>query len=376
MRRCSTPHRSGTVVASVCAVTLLGTVAGAAAQPQGPTATGTLVARSDTPAQPAGAVADDASDARLPLSTDAVRLALGNRRDDVAFSVRDRRTGAIFTYQPRMRNETASIVKVLILVAAIRERREDGRGLSAREKRLASAMIRSSDNAAASTLMAQAGGSAAVTRVARDLRMRSTTVRGSWGRTTTTAIDQRMLVDALVDGTTDVIGRADRQYVLGLMGGVIDEQRWGVGVVPRGAKAELKNGWVDLGSGGWRVNSIGHVTGNGRDYTLSILSVDNSGFSQGVSLVTKVSRLVYAATGPGAGGSTATAEIVARAAEDADPADLAWAVDDVPSEPAGPAAEAEKAAGSGTATIVALPAGVHHPWMRTRGSAFPPHPWG
>ncbi|WP_168582089.1 serine hydrolase [Gephyromycinifex aptenodytis] len=230
-----------------------------------------------------------------PLQKEQIEKILGSRRDDVAVSVHDRRTGSVFTYNGALENATGSIVKVMVLVALIERRRESGRGLSERQQAQAEQMIRFSDNDATNSLIRAAGGSSAITKLAKKLNMKSTQGRGAWGRTSTTATDQRMLIDAIVSGK--VLSSADRQYVLGLMRQVTPEQRWGVGTVPKGAVAEVKNGWVPLEPRGWRVNSIGHVTGKGRDYTVAMLSYDNPSMEAGTSMLDELSGYIYRTMG-------------------------------------------------------------------------------
>ncbi len=221
-----------------------------------------------------------------------IAQALGGAAGDVGVVVHDRRNGATFTYHPDLVNSSGSIVKVLIVVAAIRQERGRGRGLSADQRALASRMIRRSDNDATTTLFRQIGGATTITSTARALGMTATAGASSWGRTTTTARDQVILMNALVDGSP-AIGAGDRAYVLTLMRAVVPDQRWGVGRVPTGTIVAVKNGWVPLSPLGWRVNSIGHVRGQGRDYTIAIVSYRNATMDVGVGRVNTVSNLVY-----------------------------------------------------------------------------------
>lgn len=235
--------------------------------------------------------------ARLPAQSRnglarSISAALGSARSDVSVSVRDRRTGTVFSYNPSLVNCTGSIVKVMVLVATLRKQRSLGRGLTATQQTLASRMIRYSDNASTTTLFRYVGGAPTMTALARRLGMTRTTGARAWGRTTTTARDQRVLIQALVGGTS-ALRAGDRAYVLRLMGAVTAGQRWGVGTVPSGVTVRLKNGWVPLSPRAWRVNSIGHVRGKGRDYEIAILSYDNSSMGVGVRRVNKVADLVY-----------------------------------------------------------------------------------
>lgn len=243
---------------------------------------------------------DAALEARLRA---AIVSALGKRADDVSVSLHDRRGNTVVSHNPSLRNCAGSIVKALVLVALVRERREEGRTLSNYERSLARRMITMSDNDATSTLISRLGGRAGLQRVANALGMKDTEIAGSWGRTLTTAPDQARLVDAIVDGEA-FTDRDDQAYVLDLMGKVVPEQAWGVGSVPSAADVALKNGWVPLEPRGWRVNSIGHVSAPDRDYTLAMLSYDNATMDQGVSVLDAVSKAVYQTLGSAEGSSS------------------------------------------------------------------------
>ncbi len=56
---------------------------------------------------------------------------------------------------------------------------------------------------------------------------------------------------------------------------------------------QLKNGWLRLNRGRWRVHSIGHVAGAGRNYLISILSSKNPSFTYGRTTVEGISRIVW-----------------------------------------------------------------------------------
>lgn len=226
--------------------------------------------------------------------TKAIAGAVGTRADDVSVSVHDRQTGTYVRHNASLRNHTGSIVKVMVLVALVRERRDAGLRLSNYERSLARRMITTSDNDATTTLFNRIGGRSTLQRLAGSLGMTRTEVSGSWGLTTTTAADQGLLIDRIIDG--DAFSDPDDQaYVVDLMGKVVPEQAWGVGAIPESADVAMKNGWIPLESRGWRVNSIGHVTAAGRNYTLSMLSYDNATMDDGVKLLNAVSRAVYGA---------------------------------------------------------------------------------
>ena len=222
-----------------------------------------------------------------------------SHRRAIGVSLHDRITGERFSYNGRFRTQTGSLVKPMILIALMRAQRERGTGLTPSQRRLADGMIRVSDNPAAATLLRKAGGRKALDRLAADLGMaRTESSMSSWGRTLTTAPDQARFIDALVDGPDELgVSDSDREYLLDLMARVIPAQKWGVGAVPSGVETIVKNGWVPLSPGGWRVNTVGHVKGWERDYVLAILSSSNSSLEAGVGRVNAVSRTVFSALG-------------------------------------------------------------------------------
>ena len=146
-------------------------------------------------AQPAAATTGATLDA-------AIQKALGSRAGEVGIALVDLRNGTTYLHNPDSQIYTASIVKVLILAAAIRVQRERGTWLTSTQQSLARSMITVSDNDAASTLYSFIGGSPTLIRVARLLGMTTTEAGATWGRTTTTPYDQTVLLRDLVVGTS------------------------------------------------------------------------------------------------------------------------------------------------------------------------------
>ena len=224
-----------------------------------------------------------------------IRAQLASRTSSVSVAVYDRRTGATYAYRGDTAYDTASIVKVQVLATLLRRATVRHQPLSPAERDLASRMIRTSDNAATTQLWNAVGGANAVGAVDRALGM-THTVPGSggyWGLTRTTATDQIVLLRQIAYGSR-LLSSSDRAYMRSLMGSVVPAQRWGVsGGVPAGVTVELKNGWLPRRTHGWRINSIGHVTGQGRDYVIAILSQDNATMSGGVRTAEDVSGVVW-----------------------------------------------------------------------------------
>jgi hypothetical protein len=123
---------------------------------------------------------------------------------------------------------------------------------------------------------------------------------GLWGLTRTTAQDQVALVRN-VAYPNSVLGSSQRAYEQGLMQHVTSSQRWGVsGGVPSGVGIALKNGWLPV-SGGWEINSIGHIFGHGKDYVIAVLTSGNPSMGYGISTIQGVASIVWSQLPQGGG---------------------------------------------------------------------------
>jgi beta-lactamase class A len=229
----------------------------------------------------------------------ALAAYLRTRVGTVGLLLHDHHTGREVAYNT-FRNESLSTIKVLVLVALLRRSQERGLALTTTQRTLASRMIRYSDNAATDSLIAQIGRTT-ILRVARDVGMSSTVVQtgsyGSywWGYSTTIPGDLVRVLRAVVV-PTGYLTTTNRTYARDLMAGITATQRWGVcdPPLPTSVFTATKNGWGPR-TGGYRVNSVGYVNGNGRWYSLAILSRSPNGFTYGRQTVDVVSVLVYRA---------------------------------------------------------------------------------
>jgi len=82
------------------------------------------------------------------------------------------------------------------------------------------------------------------------------------------------------------------------MENVTPSQRWGVsGGVPLQATVALKNGWLPLNSAGtdWQINSIGWISGLGRDYLMAVLTTGNPVEQYSIDTIDQLSAIVWAA---------------------------------------------------------------------------------
>ncbi|SBT93302.1 Beta-lactamase class A [Streptomyces sp. DI166] len=220
---------------------------------------------------------------RLAEAMESVRVAEGAR---VSVAVLDVGSGASAAYGEAS-FVTASIVKVDVLAALLLRAQDEGRALTSAEKAYATAMIERSDNDSASALWETVGRAEGL--AAANERLGLTDTEGGdgmlWGLTRTTAADQLRLLGQ-VFGAESELSAASRAYLQGLMGKVVEDQRWGVSTVADGSACALKNGWLPRSTTGlWVINSVGRVTVDGREFLVAALSDGNATKEDGVALV-------------------------------------------------------------------------------------------
>jgi hypothetical protein len=228
---------------------------------------------------------------------------LATREGTVLAAVYDVDTRQTWTVGQGPPQAEASVVKVDILEALLVQRGRSG--LTRREAALARLMIERSDNRAATDLWRAVGGGRGVRSfnaaagLARTSPSACVVCAGfpwpGWGLTTSTPADQISLLRQLA-GPGPLLSDAGRRYLLGLMGDVIPSQRWGItaGVSPH-ATVALKDGWLPLDAArkDWQVNSIGWVTGGGRDYLIAVFSTGNPTPRYGVTTIARLSSIVW-----------------------------------------------------------------------------------
>lgn len=221
-------------------------------------------------------------------AADAFARARGGRTGIV---VRDRVTGQVWRNgDAGTAFRAASTVKLALAADLLARTRAAGRTLGARDRATLTAMIVSSDNAAADRVWAGSGG--AGTRLgAYGLSDASGT--GSWGGIRCTPDDLDRLM-AYVLGRSDP---ADRATLVGLLRGVVPAQRWGVLGVVAGARPGGKNGWTPDG-GGWAVATVGFL-GPAERYTVAVMSAGPPGgdFAAAVATVTGTVTTLFLGVG-------------------------------------------------------------------------------
>ncbi|HTR93611.1 MAG TPA: serine hydrolase [Trebonia sp.] len=248
------------------------------------------------------------SPAANPLSGAAAAWVAG-RAGTVRAAVYDVATGQSWRLGDGPVQAEASVVKLDILETLLA--RGGVSGLSAADKSLARSMIEDSDNDAATSLWDKAGGAGGLAAYNDEAGLTRTTPSScvtcsgfpwpGWGLTTTVPYDQLVLLRQLVvPGEQPLLSHAARSYALSLLEHVAPGQRWGVSAgVPAGVTVALKNGWLPLDgvNSNWQVNSVGWVSGGGRDYLIAVFSTGTATEKYGIETISHLSKLVWSALG-------------------------------------------------------------------------------
>lgn len=271
--------------------------AGSSAPPSSP-----AQATSPASATPASTSRPATPRVRSPFASPRLRRYLASRSGTVTAAVYDSRTRRIWVYHPRLHEYTASIVKVEIMGTALAEAQQTG-GLPSSESSLIPTMIENSNNDAATAMLHNVGGPSAVARFDRSVGMTQTvpstlalipgTSLPGWGLTTTTARDEAILVSRFAYPSS-VLSDSSRHYGLNLMEKIESDQRWGVtGGVPPGTTVALKNGWLPISTTNWQIDSIGWISGHGRNYVLAVLTGANPTEAYGIDTIETIAADVY-----------------------------------------------------------------------------------
>jgi hypothetical protein len=231
---------------------------------------------------------------------------LAGRSGSVLAAVYDIGSGQTWTLGHGRPQAEASVVKLDILETLLAQHRG---GLPAGDQALARQMITGSDNDAATSLWGVVGGASAIHSYNATAGLTHTTLSPcvrcagfpwpGWGLSSTLPTDQIALLRRLAEPGS-VLPASARRYALALMENVTPAQRWGVcGGVPAQATVALKNGWLPLNPFGtdWQINSVGWISGLGRDYLMAVLSTGNPDEQYGIDTISRLGAIVWAGLG-------------------------------------------------------------------------------
>jgi hypothetical protein len=287
------------------------TLRGSGARPPGHGAVVATEAASASSSGPLAATAAASSRAARPAASHhdplgtAAASYVSTRAGVVLAAVYDLRTGQTWQFGRGQPQDEASVVKLDVLETLLAERGRSGTGLSASDQALAEQMIEDSDNDAATSLWDEVGGASGVRSFNASAGLADTVPSTcvncpgfpwpGWGLSTTIPDDQLTLLRTLVE-PNPLLTKAARSYALSLMENVTPDQRWGVsGGVPAQATVALKNGWLPLNSAAndWQINSVGWISGSGRDYLIAVLTTGNPTEQYGIDTIDQLAAMVW-----------------------------------------------------------------------------------
>ena len=230
---------------------------------------------------------------------------VASRSGTVVAAVYDVRSGQTWTLGAQRPQAEASVVKLDILETLFAQEGDGPTGLPPADQSLAQEMMEDSDNDAATSLWNAVGGPGRIQSFNTAVGLTDTAPSScvacpgfawpGWGLTTTTPADQIVLLRELIRPST-LLTDAQRQDALRLMENVAPSQRWGVtGGVPQQVTVALKDGWLPLNSAGtdWQINSIGWISGSGRDYLMAVLTTGNPDEQYGINTISQLSATVW-----------------------------------------------------------------------------------
>jgi beta-lactamase class A len=224
-----------------------------------------------------------------PTAIVAATRFLDARAGRTSFAVVDS-TGRLSGLRMREHFRTASVVKVMMLVAYLRMLDARHRGLRSSDTSLLYPMIHISDNNAASAVLAIVGG-AAVARVAGEAGMEDYAPGvGWWAYTQTSAADQARFLFAL----PRLIPPRFYGYAMYLMSSIEPSQSWGFPPVARPRwRVFFKTGQLPEEG---LFNEVGRLERPGVTFTIAVLTTGDPSMSYGQATVEGVAANLLAHT--------------------------------------------------------------------------------
>jgi beta-lactamase class A len=212
----------------------------------------------------------------------AKRFADG-RAGRISFAIVDEE-GRMHAAHPDRVHNSASVVKVLFMIALLREPGVRHDDLTASEKALLEPMIQRSDNDAATAVFNRVGA-AALYRLADEIGLDHFSTQPTWGLTTITAGSQARFFSRI----QRYIPKRHRVYAMRLLTQIVPAQRWGIPpAAPAHWKLYFKGGWS--GAPSWRVNQVMLLRRPPRRLAVAILTREQPSFTYGTESIEGVAE--------------------------------------------------------------------------------------
>jgi len=215
-----------------------------------------------------------------PWQIRAGRRYAAAREGNVSFAVVTT-TGRVTGHRAGVQYRSASLSKAMILVAYLRRIAHEA--VSATAHATLSAMIRRSDNDAATALYTFMGGDAALVAVAHAAGMSNFGPAGFWSEARVTAADQARLFARL----DELLPPRHRAYARNLLRTIVAAQSWGIprAARPRGFRVLFKGGWRRSKADGDLVNQAARLERGTVNLAIAVLTDGNPSHAYGTETV-------------------------------------------------------------------------------------------
>jgi hypothetical protein len=205
------------------------------------------------------------------------------RTGTVSFAVVDEAGELRGDHVDRVHN-SASVVKVMFMVALLRQPDIRDDALTASEKALIEPMIKRSDNQTATAIYNRVG-EGALYELARDAGMGHFTTQPTWGLSEITPGEQARFFYRL----ERYIPERHENYAMRLLTRIVPSQRWGIPpVAPSGWQLHFKGGWS--GRPSWRINQVMLLRRPQRRFSVAILTREQPSKNYGEQTIEGVAR--------------------------------------------------------------------------------------
>jgi hypothetical protein len=226
-----------------------------------------LASAASITAQASGDAQPPPSDPQWAERVEAAKRLAADRRGKVGFALVDEQ-GELHSHNAGAHFESASVVKVMLMVAYLREARN--RGLNDHDRNLLAPMIKRSANAPASQIFLDVGAGA-LHKLARDAGMKGFSTGLTWGSSRIAPGSQARFLYEL----ERYIPERHTDYALRLLADIVARQRWGIPpAVPQGWHIRFKGGWAPEAAG-WKINQVAQITNGDGRLALAVLTRGN-----------------------------------------------------------------------------------------------------
>ena len=210
-----------------------------------------------------------------------------SRSEAIGIAVYDPATKTTYTAgNTATEYNTASVVKLTLLIGVLLDAQQDARPLTASEQTNLKNMISTSDNTRRHRRCTDSSvGLRACQSYWLALVRQTPPPASSWGLTTTTPSDQVLIMRQITE-PNDLLADATRQQAKDYLAGVIPSQHWGISAASatNPNAVLLKNGWLPY-NGGWIVNSVGYVNNPTHDYVMAVLTTGSTSHAAGIEAI-------------------------------------------------------------------------------------------